>query len=145
MVWVSGAPADDVAGLRAHSITQIVCLIRDEEFAGYGVPDLLNLYAQAGLPVRRLPIDDGGVPTLAEMHELIRWLSEQMHTGARVLVHCVGGYGRTGTVAACYLTMRGLHPLAAIAEVRRVRSPRAVEYRVQEEFIARFGENFNHP
>lgn len=141
--WHSGALAEDMADLQAHGITHVVCLIRDDEFEGYGVPGLLGAYAEAGLAVRRLPIEDGSVPTLDEMQDLIAWLIEQMQTGARVLVHCVGGLGRTGTVAACYLTTRGLHPLAAITEVRRIRDPRAVEYRVQEEFVARFAAE-NH-
>ena len=134
----SAALAEDMADLQARGFTHVVCLIRDEEFEGYGVPGLLSAYSEAGLVVRRLPIADGNVPTLAEMQDLIAWLIEQMHVGARVLVHCVGGLGRTGTVAACYLVTRGLHPLAAIAEVRRIRDPRAVEYRVQEEFVERF-------
>ncbi|HMU75943.1 MAG TPA: protein-tyrosine-phosphatase, partial [Elusimicrobiota bacterium] len=58
--------------------------------------------------------------------------------GARVAVHCVGGLGRSGLVAACFLKSRGASTDEAIVEVRRVRSPRAVESAVQEQFVTNF-------
>jgi protein-tyrosine phosphatase len=55
-----------------------------------------------------------------------------------VVVHCVGGLGRSGMTVACWLVAEGLPAAAAIAEVRRVRSPRAVETDAQAEFVAAF-------
>ncbi len=97
--------------------------------------DLLDAYRQAGLTVQRLPILDQSVCSLSEMRELVQWLAVNLTAGASILVHCVGGLGRSGLAAACYLKSTSLDTAAAIAEVRRVRSPRAIETVVQEAFI----------
>jgi ADP-ribosyl-[dinitrogen reductase] hydrolase len=52
-----------------------------------------------------------------------------------VLVHCRGGLGRAGTIAARLLIELGTQPEEAISLVRAVRSPRAIETLEQEEFV----------
>ena len=47
----------------------------------------------------------------------------------------MGGVGRTGTVAACALVAAGWEADAAIARVREVRHPMAVETEAQERFV----------
>jgi ADP-ribosyl-[dinitrogen reductase] hydrolase len=47
--------------------------------------------------------------------------------GGRVLVHCRGGIGRAGMIAARLLIELGERPEAAIAAVRAARSPSAIE------------------
>jgi protein-tyrosine phosphatase len=130
--------AADLASLRAQHVTHIVCLITDDEFSEYGVDGLVLAYRDAGFAVRHLPIFDQSVCSQDEMREMTRWLKAQLQSGARVLLHCVGGLGRSGTVAACYLKAAGLTADAAIAEVRRARSPRAIETAGQEDFIRDF-------
>jgi protein-tyrosine phosphatase len=55
-----------------------------------------------------------------------------------VAVACMGGVGRSGTVAACALLEAGMTPDAAIATVRAVRHPTAVETVAQERFVRSF-------
>jgi protein-tyrosine phosphatase len=104
----------------------------------YGVGDLMTRYGEAGLTVRRLSILDQGVSSVEEMSDLVAWLKERTAEGANVVVHCVGGLGRAGLVAGSFLRARGLGAEAAIAEVRRVRTARALESEVQEEFVQKF-------
>ena len=54
--------------------------------------------------------------------------------GGKVLVHCKGGLGRAGLVAARILVERGVPPRAAIDAVRTVR-PGAVETAAQERHV----------
>jgi ADP-ribosyl-[dinitrogen reductase] hydrolase len=54
--------------------------------------------------------------------------------GHDVLVHCRGGLGRAGTIAARLLVELGMDPAEAIARVRAVR-PGAIETREQERFV----------
>lgn len=55
-----------------------------------------------------------------------------------VAVHCALGFGRTGTMLACYLVKeRGLAAGDAIAEVRRLR-PGSIETYEQEKAVFQF-------
>jgi atypical dual specificity phosphatase len=52
--------------------------------------------------------------------------------------HCLGGVGRTGTMVACYLVVRGATPREAIAEVR-ARRPGSIQTGEQERVVHRYG------
>jgi protein-tyrosine phosphatase len=56
-------------------------------------------------------------------------------TRGDVAVACMGGVGRTGPVAACALVEAGIRPKDAIAHVRLVRHPGAVETETQRDFV----------
>ena len=51
-----------------------------------------------------------------------------------ILVHCRGGLGRAGTIAARLLIEIGIDPKIAISEVRAVR-PGAIETVEQEKYV----------
>ena len=129
---------EDLSILTREGVTDILCLVPSDELAHYGVPDLLDQYRQLNIAVRHLPIRDQRVCTQNEMREAVAWLHERLHDHAHILVHCTGGLGRSGTAAACYLKTVGLSSNAAIAEVRRARSSRAVETELQRRFIEEF-------
>ena len=57
--------------------------------------------------------------------------------GAKVVVHCRGGLGRAGTVAACILVEAGYEPRLAMARVRRVRHG-AIETPEQERYVSAY-------
>ena len=78
------------------------------------------------------------VPGLEDARELVRWCREGVAAGGRVVITCMGGLGRSGTIAACYLVEQGLSAPQAISAVRRARGPRAVETRSQEAFVAAY-------
>ncbi|MHA1733483.1 MAG: phosphatase domain-containing putative toxin [Promethearchaeota archaeon] len=134
--------ADDVKALGDYGATHVLTLLTPDEFGAYGVEDLLAAYEGAGLVVRHFPIVDQGVPSVPGMEELVRWLGETLDAGANVVVHCVGGLGRSGLVVACYLTSRGLPAEDAINAVREARSPRAIETETQEEFVREFASQY---
>ena len=52
----------------------------------------------------------------------------------KVLVHCQGGTGRTGTMAAAYWIKKGLSANEAIRKIRKSR-PGAIEMPEQEESL----------
>lgn len=71
--------------------------------------------------------------------KLVDDIVDAMSAGENVVVHCRGGLGRSGTIAACFLVARGRAPGEAIRLVRSAR-PGAVEVRDQEDFVQRFRE-----
>ena len=129
---------EDVAAIRDHGVDAVVCLLTDDEYRRYGVTELLNEYRAAGLNVRELPVVDGRVPQPEDMSQLVDWIDGQLGESKRVLVHCVGGLGRAGTVAACWLRRRGFAADRAIDTVREARSRRAIETPEQERFVENF-------
>ena len=131
----------DLAHLKAKQISHIIALVSDAELPIYGVEGLFEAYQQAGFEVYRLPIPDYGISSLQEMTALTTWLERQLAAGAIILLHCVGGLGRSGMAAACYLRSTGLSHQAAIREVRRARSPDAIETQEQMNFVHDFITN----
>jgi len=65
-------------------------------------------------------------------------LRARLRSGANVLIHCKGGLGRAGTIAARLLVELGWDPLKAIEVIRSVR-PGAIEARAQARHVMRSG------
>lgn len=125
----------DLDAIVAWGATALVTLIENHEFAELEVEDLGRMAAQAGLEWHHLPIIDDHAPDgrfesgwIYSGPRLHRHLRE----GRSVVVHCKGGLGRTGTVAARLLVETGMRPADAVSQVRAAR-PHAIESR--EQFI----------
>lgn len=129
---------EDLVALREQGIDAVVCLVPHEELERYGVSGLPQGYAEAGLPVLHLPLLDQQGTTPATLREVSAWIEAHVSAGRRVLVHCVGGLGRSGMVAAAWLRSRGATADDALACVRAARGPRAVETAAQEQCVRAF-------
>lgn len=127
---------EDLKQLKAYGVDTVIPLITDDEFGHFGVSDLLEKYDEYGFKIHRLPIMDQLVSSEDEMTDMVNYLDKAMHNNEKVLLHCVGGLGRSGLVAASYLKFKGLKSDEAIQAVRKVRGPRTVESKIQEEFVA---------
>lgn len=131
----------DLLQLQKQRIGSVLCLLSDNEFELYGVPDLLKRYADCSFKVMHAPVVDQAIPSFEEMDAMLAFVDSSLAAQRRILVHCAGGLGRSGTVAACYLTTRdGLSVDEAIDVVRESRSPRMVENRRQEDFVRQYTE-----
>jgi protein-tyrosine phosphatase len=124
----------DLEELRAQGVHTLVLLVEDAELERWSNPGIATIAERAGLRMRRFPIPDGGAPTLDTMAEIQAVLREARGSGD-VAVACMGGVGRTGMVAACALVDAGSTAARAIARVREVRHPTAVETEVQERLV----------
>ncbi len=129
---------DDLVALREAGVSAIVCLVPHEELERYGVPGLLDAYAGAGFDLAHLPILDQMGASPATLAEAVAWIEARVEAGRGVLVHCVGGLGRSGMIAAAWLRSRGASADEALAAVRAARGPRAVETAVQEACVRSF-------
>lgn len=87
-----------------------------------------------GFDSLHLEVADFGAPSLGQIDSGVEFLLRHGRPESRVLVHCFGGYGRTGTLLACYLVAGGKSGEEAIEEVR-LRRPGSIEAPSQEEAI----------
>ncbi|MEO6295124.1 MAG: protein-tyrosine phosphatase family protein [Candidatus Limnocylindria bacterium] len=125
----------DLDTLHHGGICHLLLLVEDEELHRWGDPEIVRHGAERGVTVTRRPLPDGRAPRSAqEMDETLEVLTAARLTGD-VAVACMGGVGRTGTVAACALVAAGRSAAGAIERVRDVRHPTAVETQEQVAFV----------
>lgn len=127
--------AVDIGGLLALGVRHLLLLVDDAELARWGDTEIVARAAGAGLPITRRPLTDGTAPrTMEAMDEILAGVTAARSSGD-VAVACMGGVGRSGTVAACALVAAGASASEAIARVRAVRHPTAVETVEQVAFV----------
>ena len=123
---------------------RLILLVEEGELRRWSDPDIVERGEAAGVVVNRHPIPDGRAPgTVGEMEVILAEIRDARVSG-NVAVACMGGVGRTGTVAACALVAGGMTPDTAIATVRAVRHPTAVETSEQERLRALFAASLTH-
>jgi len=124
----------------------LVTLIEEFEFKLLSVPELPEKTQALGINWFHLPIVDVSIPGQTFEDE---WetkgenLRSILRDGGRIVLHCRGGLGRTGLIAARLLVEFGMYPKEAIQRVRdahdhgniqfhctgdRFRQPRADRY-----------------
>jgi protein-tyrosine phosphatase len=132
----------DLAELRRVGVSRLVLLVTDEELDRWGDHDVVEQAAALDIEVERFPMADGGTPASpAVMDEIVERIRSARARGRSVAVACMGGVGRTGTVAACALVFAGADATSAVDRVRRVRHPEAVETPRQLRFVADYAEH----
>lgn len=55
----------------------------------------------------RFPVRDLTAPTVKQTKRILNRIDQALSEGGTVYVHCLGGYGRTGAVAGCWLARHG--------------------------------------
>lgn len=135
----------DLATLRAEGVVRLVLLVTDDELVEWGDPSIVERGAAVGVEIVRFPMPDGTAPRDVTEMDAILAAVDGGRSVADVAVACMGGVGRTGTVAACALVRAGWTPDAAVAEVRRVRHPTAVETPSQLAFVRSYPRGSAQP
>ncbi len=105
--------------------------------------DQLNeaLISEQGMQLRQIALPDMHAPSLEQIEEAVEFLNQAINERKeKALVHCGAGYGRTGTILACYLVSRGMSASEAIDLVRNKR-PGSIETDEQEEIVREFAES----
>lgn len=133
----------DLEVVRDWGAVSVVSVMEEHELKSLGVEGLGEQVEAHGMCWTHLPVVDLGAPD-AEGLTLWRVISPTLvgtlEAGGRVLVHCRGGLGRTGMIAAMFLIERGMDVGNAIATVRLSRSG-AIETEAQERFLWRYAQS----
>nr|WP_320190747.1 cyclin-dependent kinase inhibitor 3 family protein [uncultured Desulfobacter sp.] len=103
----------------------VLTLLKTTEMEELNVPTLGEQIQRRGMTWVHLPIADYSVPDDEfEQNWLIygKEIRHRLCRGENILIHCKGGLGRAGMIAARLLVELGTEPEKAIRMVRRVRS-----------------------
>lgn len=125
----------DLRALREQGVDVLVSLMEPDEMAAMGIGSLPRRTGENGMEWIGFPIEDMGVPASRDDYrELVREVCDRLRAGRVVVVHCLGGLGRSGTLAASVLAELGMTADDAIAEVRNAR-PGAIQTTAQERLV----------
>ena len=88
--------------------------------------------------------NDMGVPEFDDLTRAVDFVHERITNNEPVMVHCLAGLGRTGTILACYLIK--YQKLSADDSIQKVRKsrPGSVQSFPQEEIIFQFEKFINN-
>ena len=139
--WERDLEADLRVLREEYGTDVLVSVLEEHEYGGYGIPELFERDRVGGIEMLRFAIEDMNVPKEAEAkgyEALIRDVADRMRKGENVVVHCRGGLGRTGTVAACVLVVLGDHSADEAIDAVRAARRGTVQTEGQEDFVRRF-------
>lgn len=120
---------EDLEFLRESKITAIVS-VTEEPLEKHE----LDLFCFRYLHLR---VPDFSPPSVIQLEKAVRFIDDVINNNGAVLVHCLMGVGRTGTVLSAYLIFKGLFVDQALVQLRSLR-PGSVETSSQVQMLKRF-------
>lgn len=127
--------------LQQAGASAIITLMPHSELTRDGVEEIAERCRVLDLAWFHLPVADEQVP-LEDFEQAWPAASQQildrLQAGQALAIHCKGGSGRTGLIAARLLIAAGLPPSEAIALVQALR-PKAMQHPAHLDWINQFG------
>lgn len=121
--------------LNENKIKTIVILLESSRYT----QKVFEIYKENNINYIHYPIRDFSIPrSYKSFHKFMKQISDKLKK-ENILIHCAGGHGRTGMVAAGLAVYKRRTPSAAITLIRKAR-PGSIETREQEWFIENYSE-----
>lgn len=127
----------DLDAIVAWNAASVVTLVEDHELQTLQVADMDAQVQARHMSWYHLPIADVSTPDAGfeqQWDAVGEVLRAQLRAGFNVLVHCKGGLGRAGTIAARLMIELGTAQMDAVAAVRSAR-PGAIETAAQLAYV----------
>jgi protein-tyrosine phosphatase len=135
---------DSLAQLNEQGVTVIVTALDNHEMAEAGVAELGEKAQALGIKWFQTPIEDDRAPS-AEFAADWRAISPELHqaieAGEKIAMHCMGGSGRTGLLAANLLLEKGWDLESIRREVQALR-PGAFTKQPQIDYVEQLAATF---
>lgn len=130
---------EDLQVIRDWGAGTLVSLMEKEEMAFYEVAEIPKKTVELGMQHLHLPIVDMDIPD-AQFEQQWQTAGKQLRnallSGESIVIHCLGGLGRTGTIAGRLLIELGTDPETAIQRIRQAR-PGTIQTIIQEAYVRR--------
>ena len=123
--------------LQEIAVDHVVALTPNDELEQLGVAAMPLRIAAAGIDWRQVPVVNYATPDadgLDDFMDAMAAVKSRLDDGQHILVHCRGGTGRAGKVAAVMLIHYGVHPEDAITMIRDQRQG-CIQTEDQEQFV----------
>ena len=132
--------ADALVTLKQAGASAVISLMPASELAANGAEDIgkqcqVQDMAWFHLPVadEQVPLEDFGQGWKASKQSIL----ERLNAGQDIAIHCKGGSGRTGLIAARIMIEAGIPRADAIALVQALR-PKAIQHPAHINWITQF-------
>ena len=123
--------------MQSLGIDQVIALTPDDELDRLGLADMPQRIKDSGISWRQVPVVNFSTPEADQLDAFMAAMAavkSQLDQGQHILVHCRGGSGRAGKVAAVMLIHYGIAPDDAITMIRQQREG-CIQTEDQEQFV----------
>ncbi len=132
----NGDAETSIRDIAMHDIHQVVSLLDSVESRALGLEHEAGLVSGQSMHFVSYPIPDMGLPASAEKFaRLSVTLFQQIESGVNTLIHCRGGIGRSGLLAAAVLLHGGRNVQQAFARVSLMRGEAVPETEQQGDWL----------
>ena len=133
----NGDPGSAISEIAANGIGQVISLLEAGETRALGLDCEGELVSAHSMEFLSFPVPDMGLPASVEDFTRLSWrVYQQVESGINTLVHCRGGIGRSGMLAAAVLLHTGLDAQQAFIRVTQMRGMRVPETTGQGTWLA---------
>ncbi|MFT7106453.1 MAG: protein-tyrosine phosphatase [Yoonia sp.] len=116
-----GAYAADFSQIVEWSPTLVISMVDAAEFVAKDTTSFGNDLAALGMQWHHIPVPDFGVPAGLNWSDLCTGVLARLRSGERVLIHCMGGCGRSGMIALRLMIAAGEPAEEALFRLRQAR------------------------
>ncbi len=121
---------EEVDWLANKGIKVVISLVRPEDYDERVIDRVRELEMEHYF----FPVENFSAPPIELLAQIVDLINQKVEEGKKVLVHCLAGCGRTGTVLAAYFVSRGMHPDEAVEHLRSIR-PCSIETQQQYDAV----------
>ena len=129
--------AGHLDALTSIGVDLVVALTPDDEMERLGVDTMPNQIKAAGMEWLQVPVVNYSTPEADQLEAFMAAMADvklRLDAGQHIVVHCRGGTGRAGKVAAVMLIHYGVDPDQAITMIRGQRQG-CIQTEDQEQFV----------
>jgi protein-tyrosine phosphatase len=130
---------EDIHWLKESGIDVVVSLLEIQEIVGFDLGLEEEICLANGISFLSFPITDRSVPS--SPHETLtfaRSLSDLLHSGRNVVIHCLAGIGRSSVIAACVLLLNDMPINEVLLKIEYARGCRVPDTPEQRAWITQF-------